>query len=119
MGKGWAKGLTAKTDARVARMAEGHRGKLYVRRTPLGRLGWLVRTATTLPLAWSDPMAYIVGLTATDGCRAPYTTPGTRPLRRTRRASFLPREASSRTVASTTLLGAEVAVAMIPRVPSY
>ncbi|TME69967.1 MAG: hypothetical protein E6I48_15415, partial [Chloroflexi bacterium] len=68
MGKGWAKGLTAKTDARVARMAEGHRGKLYVRRTPLGRLGWLVRTATTLPLAWSDSMAYIVGLTATDGC---------------------------------------------------
>ena len=27
-----------------------------------------VCTATTLPLAWSDPMAYIVGLTATDGC---------------------------------------------------
>ena len=68
MGKGWAKGLTAKTDARVARMAEGHRGKLYVRRTPLERLGWRVRTATTLPLAWSDSMAYIVGLTATDGC---------------------------------------------------
>src|SRR5438128_2173198 len=67
MGKGWAKGLAAKTDARVARMAEGHRGKLYVRRTQLGRLGWLVRTATTLPLAWSDSMAYIVGLTATDG----------------------------------------------------
>lgn len=37
-------------------------------RTPLEKLGWSVRTATTLPLAWSDPMAYVVGLTATDGC---------------------------------------------------
>jgi hypothetical protein len=68
MGKGWAKGLTAATDPRVARRAEGHRGKLYVRRTPLEKLRWSVRTATTLPLAWSDPMAYVVGLTATDGC---------------------------------------------------
>ena len=68
MGKGWAKGLTAATDPRVARRAEGHRRKLYVRRTPLEDLRWSVRTATTLPLAWSDPMAYVVGLTATDGC---------------------------------------------------
>jgi hypothetical protein len=68
MGKGWSKGLTARTDPRVARMAEGHRGKRYVRRTPWEKLGWQLRTATTLPLAWSDPMAYVVGLTATDGC---------------------------------------------------
>ena len=68
MGKGWAKGLTAKTDPRVARRAEGHRGKLYVRRTPLEKLRWRVRTVTTLPLGWSDAMAYVVGLTATDGC---------------------------------------------------
>src|SRR5678815_5336841 len=61
MGKGWAKGLTAATDPRVARRAEGHRGKLYVRRTPLEDLRWSARTATTLPLAWSDPMAYVVG----------------------------------------------------------
>ena len=67
MGKGWAKGLTAATDPRIARRAEGHRGKIYVRRTPLEKLKWNVRTATTLPLTWSDPMAYVVGLTATDG----------------------------------------------------
>ena len=33
---------------------------------------------TTLPLEWSDDMAYLVGLTATDGClirgRAPLTS---------------------------------------------
>jgi hypothetical protein len=68
MGKGWAKGLTANTDPRVARMAEGHRGKIYLRRTSVEKLKWRVRTATTLPLAWSDAMAYVVGLTATDGC---------------------------------------------------
>jgi hypothetical protein len=29
---------------------------------------WPLAGLTTLPLAWSDDMAYIVGLTATDGC---------------------------------------------------
>ncbi len=68
VGKGWAKGLTAKTDPRIARAAAGHRGKQYVRRTPPELCRWPVSGLTTLPLAWSDDMAYIVGLTATDGC---------------------------------------------------
>jgi hypothetical protein len=68
MGKGWAKGLTAATDPRIARAAAGHRGKQYVRRTPPELCRWPVAGLTTLPLAWSDEMAYVVGLTATDGC---------------------------------------------------
>ena len=68
MGKGWAKGLTAAMDPRVARMAESHRGKQYVRRTPVELCRWPVARLTTLPLEWSDDMAYLVGLTATDGC---------------------------------------------------
>src|SRR5437588_13025501 len=68
MGMGWAKGLTAATDARDARAAAAHRGKQYVRRTPPELCRWPVSGLTTLPLAWSDDMAYIVGLTATDGC---------------------------------------------------
>lgn len=68
MGKGWAKGLTAATDPRIARAADGHRGKQYVRRTPPELCRWPLAGLTTLPLAWSDDMAYIVGLTATDGC---------------------------------------------------
>jgi hypothetical protein len=68
MGKGWAKGLTAATDPRVARAAQGHRGKQYVRRTPPELCRWPLAGLTTLPLEWSDHMAYVVGLTATDGC---------------------------------------------------
>src|SRR5437870_11442771 len=68
VGKDWAKGLTAETDPRVARAAASHRGKQYVRRTPPELCRWPVFGLTTLPLAWSDDMAYIVGLTATDGC---------------------------------------------------
>ena len=68
MGKGWAKGRTAATDPRIARAAAGHRGKAYVRRTPVEDCRWPVSTSTTLPLEWSHEMAYVVGLTATDGC---------------------------------------------------
>ena len=68
MGKGWAKGLSAATDPRVARAAAAHRGKIYERRTPFEECRWPNAGRTTLPLAWSDEMAYIVGLTATDGC---------------------------------------------------
>lgn len=71
MGKGWAKGLTAATDARVALMAQSRRGKIrgpYTRRTPFELCKWPLAGRTTLQLAWSDEMAYIVGLTATDGC---------------------------------------------------
>jgi hypothetical protein len=49
-------------------MAEAHRGMSYERRTPFEDCMWPVAGRTTLPLEWSDEMAYIVGLTATDGC---------------------------------------------------
>ncbi len=39
-----------------------------MRRTPVEECEWSVRTSRTLSLSWSDMMAYIVGLTATDGC---------------------------------------------------
>jgi len=68
MGRGWAKGCTAATDPRIARAAAGHRGKTYARRTPRERCRWPVAGSTTLPLRWSNEMAYVVGLTATDGC---------------------------------------------------
>ena len=68
MGRGWAKGRTAATDPRIARAAAGHRGKTYARRTPRELCRWPVAGSTTLPLRWSSEMAYVVGLTATDGC---------------------------------------------------
>jgi hypothetical protein len=68
VGKGWAKGLTAATDPRVAKAAAAHRGKIYQRRTPFEECRWPTARRTTLPLEWSNEMAYIVGLTATDGC---------------------------------------------------
>src|SRR2546425_4648392 len=68
MGKGWAKGLTAATDPRVARMAQAHCGLVYERKTPFEDCRWRHRSSTTLPLEWLDQMAYVVGLTATDGC---------------------------------------------------
>ncbi len=67
-GKGWSKGRTAATDARVARAAIARRGKAHVRRKPLSEMKWVRSTHTTLPIGWSAEMAYIVGLTATDGC---------------------------------------------------
>jgi len=63
-----AKGLTAATDPRVAKAAAAHRGKIYERRTPFEECKWPNAGRTTLLLEWSDQMAYIVGLTATDGC---------------------------------------------------
>lgn len=68
MGKGWSKGLTAATDPRVAAMAEKHRGQRYRRRTPPEDCRWPGGSHTTLALEWSAEMAYVVGLTATDGC---------------------------------------------------
>ena len=52
----------------MARNAEAHRGKQYVRRKQFEECRWSNAGKTTLPLEWSDAMAYIVGLTATDGC---------------------------------------------------
>jgi hypothetical protein len=67
-GKGWAKGRTAAADPRIARAAAAHVGRQYVRRTPFNDLKWVHSSLTTLPIEWSAPMAYVVGLTATDGC---------------------------------------------------
>ena len=57
VGKGWAKGLTAATDMRVARAAEGHRGLVY-----------RARAGASVTPTWTADLAYIVGLIATDGC---------------------------------------------------
>lgn len=67
-GRGWAKGLTAATDTRIAKAAAAHRGRVYTRRTPFEQCRWPLAGRTTLALEWSDVMAYVVGLTATDGC---------------------------------------------------
>jgi hypothetical protein len=61
MGKGWAKGLSAATDARIARMAASRRG------TKRGTY----RSRARPPLAWSPEIAYAVGLIATDGNLSP------------------------------------------------
>jgi len=68
VGKNWSKGLTAATDGRVARAATSHRGMAYTRRKPLAECRWPNASQTTLSIEWSNEMAYIVGLTATDGC---------------------------------------------------
>ena len=40
----------------------------YTRRKPLAECRWPNASQTTLSIEWSNEMAYIVGLTATDGC---------------------------------------------------
>lgn len=67
-GKGWAKGRTAANDARIARNAASHRGRVYVSHLGPERDRRYARGTRTLPLEWSDTMAYVVGLLATDGC---------------------------------------------------
>ena len=67
IGKGWAKGLTATVDVRIARSAAAHRGMAYARRLPDGT-DRRYKTTRTLSLEWSASMAYVVGLIATDGC---------------------------------------------------
>lgn len=67
-GKGWAKGRTAATDPRVARHAAARRGMTYQRHlTPAQDRRYRHGSARQLPLEWSDTMAYVVGLMATDG----------------------------------------------------
>jgi len=61
LGKDWAKGLTAKTDPRIARMAATRRG---LKRGPY-------RLRARAPLVWSPEIAYAVGLIATDGNLSP------------------------------------------------
>jgi len=61
VGKGWAKGLTAKTDPRVARMAEARRGKPRGPYRLRRRHDWI----------WTPEIAYAVGLIATDGNLSP------------------------------------------------
>lgn len=72
-GKGWARGKTAATDTRIANAAAAHRGMTYTRRLPIEldrrlRNGSGTTERRSLPLEWSDVMAYVVGLMATDGC---------------------------------------------------
>jgi hypothetical protein len=67
-GKGWSKGRTAATDARIARRTVALIGKPKVWHKPLAEMKWVRSTYTTLPIEWSASMAYVVGLTATDGC---------------------------------------------------
>ncbi len=67
-GKGWSRGLSAATDLRVAKSAAALRGMAYARRRPVAECKWGSAGRTTLPLEWSNSMAYVVGLTATDGC---------------------------------------------------
>ncbi len=64
-GKGWAKGRTAKGDPRIARAAAAHRGKRYVPRAAPGTDRR--RASPVVDLTWSPPLAYAVGLIATDG----------------------------------------------------
>lgn len=67
-GKGWAKGRTAATDPGIARNAERRRGTTYLRhRAPEEDRRYRHGSARRLPLEWSDTMAYVVGLMATDG----------------------------------------------------
>jgi hypothetical protein len=56
MGKDWAKGLTAQTDARIARNGAARRGLRYKTKRYGAR-----------SLEWSVELAYALGLTATDG----------------------------------------------------
>lgn len=60
--------MTAATDARVARNAARHEGKVYVRRTPIELCRWPSAARTRGPIEWTPSIAYVVGLIATDGC---------------------------------------------------
>jgi hypothetical protein len=68
MGKGWAKGLTAATDPRVAAAAAAHRGLQYRPRERGSDLRKLDLSRPAVTPQWTATMAYVVGLTATDGC---------------------------------------------------
>ena len=65
MGRGWAKGLTALTDTRVARAAAAHRGTRYTRRTAIEQDKRCREKRRDI--CWTDDLAYAVGLIATDG----------------------------------------------------
>ena len=68
MGKGWSKGLTKESDARVARYAEARSGLRYRRHSAAegDRQSDPVTRADTI--VWTPRLAYAVGLIATDGC---------------------------------------------------
>lgn len=71
MGKNWARGLTAATDARVARSAAGRRGLRYKLHTSRDRRRQTSGPRFTPPGSdedWTPGLAYAVGLIATDGC---------------------------------------------------
>lgn len=67
-GKGWARGRTAASDPRIARSSAARRGMTYQRHlSPEQDRRYRHGSARQLPLEWSDTMAYVVGLIATDG----------------------------------------------------
>ena len=70
MGKGWSKGLTKASDARVARAAAAHRGLHYRRHIPTASDRRISR-AIPIDTTWTPELAYAVGLIATDGCVTP------------------------------------------------
>ena len=55
-------------DPRLARNAAARRGRSHLRRMPLEQDRRLRGGHRTLPLGWSETMAYVVGLMAADGC---------------------------------------------------
>lgn len=66
MGKDWAKGLTAATDPRIARMATSQRGR---RRGPYRTKQRDIDRGRAW--SWTPELAYAVGLIATDGNLSP------------------------------------------------
>src|SRR2546428_14007400 len=89
---GWARGLTAATDPRVARMSAAKRGKPnwalgmtaasdpriaknVARRLGKHRGAYEVRSRrerAARPIVWYFELAYAVGMVATDGCLVRY-----------------------------------------------
>ena len=67
MGKGWAKGLTKATDPRVARSAAAHVGQTYQRHLSYEQDRRHRSAAGPVDTTWTPPLAYAVGLIATDG----------------------------------------------------
>lgn len=68
MGKGWSKGLTKGTDARIARAAAAHLGRRYQRHLSYEQDRRHTSRASPVDMTWTPVLAYAVGLIATDGC---------------------------------------------------
>lgn len=71
VGKGWSKGLTKATDARVARSAAAHVGQKYQRHLSYEQDRRHQSRAGPVDTTWTPMLAYAVGLIATDGNLSP------------------------------------------------